>query len=141
MAAQHHQQTRTMRQRLGDFGEQAAAAYLTRHGYTILARNWRCRAGEIDLIARQGAQLVFVEVRTRRSNQYGPAPAETITPAKQARLIALAYAYLETCATEEAGKEAGEETISWRIDVVAIELGRGGRIAHLEHIPNAIEQA
>jgi len=56
----------TPKRQLGDRGEQAATAYLEQCGYTIVTRNWRCRYGEIDLVARDGEQLVFVEVRTRR---------------------------------------------------------------------------
>lgn len=111
---------------LGRFGEAAAAAQLIRQGYTIIDRNWRCSLGEIDLIARQGECLVFVEVRTRR----GPAPPlESITPAKQRRLRALAYAYLE--------KLAGPEAL-WRIDLVAVNIDRHGLVAGLEHLPYAV---
>ncbi len=67
------------RQRLGRWGEGVAATHLEAHGYTILARNWRCAAGEIDLVARDGETLVFVEVKTRRGRAYG-APEEALTP-------------------------------------------------------------
>ncbi|NTW97526.1 MAG: YraN family protein, partial [Oscillochloris sp.] len=80
------------RRALGDFGESAARSHLLRAGYAILASNWRCRIGEIDLVARQGDQLVFVEVRTRRAD--GPiSPEESISPAKRRRMLALADAY------------------------------------------------
>jgi putative endonuclease len=118
------------RRRLGNFGEAAAAAHLTRQGYTLLARQWRCSAGEIDLVAQQRDVLVFVEVRTRRGGAYG-SPEESITAAKQARLVALAYAYL-------AAHELGDAQ-PWRIDVIAIEVDGRGRISRLEHLPNAIE--
>jgi putative endonuclease len=122
--------TRDMRRSLGDFGETAAAAYLGRHGYAILERKWRCRTGEIDLVAHRDDQVIFVEVRTRHVGAYG-SPEESVTPAKQARLVALAYAYLEA-------REMGD-TADWRIDVIAIEIDGSGRIVRFNHIPAAIE--
>lgn len=118
-----------LRKRLGDFGEQAAAAHLLRRGYRLVARKWRCVGGEIDLVMRDGATLVFVEVRTRRAES-GSA-AESVGRAKQGRLIALAYAYLEAV--------AAPADAPWRIDVVAIGVDRAGRIAELRHIPSAVE--
>ncbi|WP_157315382.1 YraN family protein [Chitinibacter sp. GC72] len=78
----------------GQLAEQMAAAYLIEHGLTILARNWSCRHGEIDLVAQDGKQLVFVEVRMRQSSRFGGAAA-SITPAKQAKLWASAQQYLQ----------------------------------------------
>ena len=83
-----------LRKNLGDFGEQAAAAHLMKRGYALIARKWRCPAGEIDLLMRDGPTLVFVEVRTRRGDRLGTAE-ELVGRAKQTKLIALAYAYLE----------------------------------------------
>ncbi len=128
MAEQHG---RDMRRQLGDFGEQVATAHLQRHGYRILERKWRCQAGELDLVAQQGEQIVFVEVRTRRSTMHGM-PEESITLHKQHRLITLAYTYLEA-------HNLGDTT-AWRIDVVAIDIDGGGRVMRLNHIPYAIEQ-
>jgi putative endonuclease len=119
-----------IRKKLGDFGEQAAATYLIRQGYALLARQWRGPGGELDLVMREGAELVFVEVRTRRGA--AGLAEESIGRAKQARLIALAYAYLEAAALPE--------DIVWRIDVVALDVDRAGRIARLEHIRDAIEE-
>lgn len=116
---------------LGSFGEQIAANYLTRQGYRVEARNWRCVAGEIDLVMRDGRTLVFVEVRTRRSAPAGTAE-ESVGTSKRARLAALAYAYLEAHTLPEA--------TSWRIDVVAIAIDRAGQVAHINHIPNAVEE-
>jgi putative endonuclease len=124
------------RRTLGSTGERAAAAYLVRHGYTIIARNWRCRSGEIDLIARQGDQLVFVEVRTRRAALAGLAE-ESITPTKQARLRTLAYTYLQEHAHDGDG---ANPAIEWRIDVIAVQMGRRGRVVALNHIPAAIAE-
>lgn len=118
------------RRRLGDFGESAVAAYLVRQGYTILARKWRCTVGEIDLIACQGDQVIFVEVRTRRGLAQGCAE-ESITPAKRNRLIQLAYTYLDA--------QHLDENSAWRIDVVAVQVDAAGRIASLTHIPHAVE--
>lgn len=78
---------------LGVQGEQVAAAYLTAHGYRIRERNFRCRLGEIDLIAEEGGRVVFVEVKTRRGHHYG-LPQEAVNRAKQERLRRLAEYYL-----------------------------------------------
>lgn len=77
----------------GAEAEDWAARYLQAQGLKLLARNWRCRYGEIDLILREGATLVFVEVRARRRSDYGSA-AESISAAKRARLKRSAQAYL-----------------------------------------------
>jgi putative endonuclease len=81
-----------MRQR-GRLGEDLAVAYLKRQGLELLARNYRCRYGEIDLIARDGQTLVFVEVRMRGSNDYGGAAA-SITAGKQTKLVRAARHFL-----------------------------------------------
>ena len=119
------------RKKLGEFGEQVAAAHLMRQGYALIARQWRCAAGEIDLLMRDGATLVFVEVRTRRGNRAGAAE-ESVGRGKQAKLSALAYTYLE-----EHGTPADQ---LWRIDVVAVDVDRSGRIAGVRHIRDAIEE-
>lgn len=77
----------------GHVAEQLAGQYLTRQGLVIVARNYRCRGGEVDLICRDGATLVFVEVRLRSSGRFGGAAA-SITPRKQARIILAARHYL-----------------------------------------------
>jgi putative endonuclease len=126
-----------VRKKLGDFGEQAAAAYLLRQGYVLLERKWRNAnggkgfpGGEIDLVLRDGPALVFVEVRTRR----GPAGVaeESVGRGKRARLASLAYAYLEAAAVPP--------DVPWRIDVVALDIDRAGRVARLEHIRDAVEE-
>ncbi len=119
------------RRKLGDFGEQVAAAHLTKQGYQVLARKWRCASGELDLVLRDGATLVFVEVRTRRGDSAGSAEA-SVGRSKQERLIALAYAYLEATDTPEHS--------AWRIDVIAIDIDRSGRVARLHHIHDAVEE-
>ncbi|GAB4209694.1 MAG: YraN family protein [Roseiflexaceae bacterium] len=118
------------RKQLGDFGERAAAAHLERQGMLVLERKWRCPAGELDLVLRDGVTLVFAEVRTRRAG--GPSAEESVGPGKRARLIGLAYAYCEA-------NSISEQT-PWRIDVVAVEIDRGGRIMRIAHIPSAVEE-
>lgn len=102
------------RQALGVDGEDQAAAWYMARGYTVEARNWRCRDGELDLVVRRGRDVVFVEVKARRSDRFG-LPAEAVTPAKQRRLRGLAVRYLR-----DTGTRAG----SLRFDVVAILAGR-----------------
>ena len=123
------------RRATGRRGEALAARYLEQQGYQLVERNYRCAAGEIDLVVQTGDALVFVEVRTRRSVALGT-PEESITPAKAQRLIALAWTYLQ----ERQATEAAEATeVAWRIDVIAIELDRRGRVRRLNHVPYAVE--
>lgn len=120
--------TRDYRRKLGQRGEQLAVAHLERQGYVILERNWRCPAGELDIVAREGETLAFVEVRTRRGERFG-SPEESLTPAKQSRLIELAQTYVQ---------EKGLTDPSWRIDVVAVELDERGRTRRINLIRNAV---
>jgi putative endonuclease len=106
----------TPQQALGRYGETLAARHLSARGYTIQARNWRCPQGELDLVAHDGTEWVFVEVRTRRAPNTDTA-IESITPAKQARVLAAAEAYLAAHDLE------GQP---WRLDVVVIALTRQG---------------
>lgn len=82
-----------LKQLLGKFAENRAEKLLREAGLAILARNYRCRQGEIDLIAQEGDTVVFVEVRSRNRQDYGSA-AESITPTKQRRIVAAARHYL-----------------------------------------------
>jgi len=102
-------------QKLGKLGEDAAAAYLQEQGYRILCRNFRCRMGEIDLIAAKGYGLTFVEVKTRRNDCYGR-PCESVTSRKRGRLKAAADYYLST-----RPKNAFRPQ-SLRFDVLEIEI-------------------
>lgn len=114
------------RQRLGAWGERVAADYLTRRGYAVLARNVRTPHGELDLVARKGDLLLFVEVKTRRSHSFAY-PEEAVTPRKQARMLMAAEHYL--------GLQPGcPET--WQFDVLAIERGPNGEpfITHFENV-------
>jgi putative endonuclease len=79
---------------VGAAGEGAVAGWYAGQGYEVLARNWRVREGEIDLVARRGGTLVFCEVKTRRSDAFG-IPAEAVTPRKQQRLRLLARLWLD----------------------------------------------
>jgi putative endonuclease len=119
------------RKRLGNLGERLAAGYLRRQGYLILETDWRCQAGQVDLIARDGEQLVFVEVKTRRSQRAG-LPEEAVTRAKKERLIRLAESYRQS-------KPEGDLPESWRIDVVAIDVSGSGAIQRIELIKSAVE--
>jgi putative endonuclease len=101
------------RRAFGQAGEDRAAAWYRARGYVVLDRNWRCREGELDLVVRRGRMLVFVEVKTRRTDRFG-IPAESITPTKRQRLRALAQRYLEATGTRPA---------SLRFDVVSILAG------------------
>jgi putative endonuclease len=94
----------------GDAGEARAAAWYEAAGYEVLARNWRCRDGEIDLVAAGRGCVVFCEVKSRASAAFG-LPAEAVTPAKQARLRRLAARWLD---------EAGRRPREVRFDVAAI---------------------
>jgi putative endonuclease len=111
---------------LGRAGEALAAARLEAAGLRIVDRNWRCRDGEVDLVAAGPGLLVFCEVKTRRGNGYG-SPAAAVTPAKQARLRRLAAAYLAAGAVP---------ACSVRFDVVAVTWPRGGppAVDHLEGV-------
>ena len=80
---------------LGHLGEERAVAYYRAHGYAVLERNWRCRAGEVDLICARGRTLVVCEVKARGQTAHGH-PLEAVTRAKQLRLRRLAGAYLRS---------------------------------------------
>ena len=111
---------------LGDRGEREAARMLRRAGLKILTRNYRTGQGEVDLIARDGATLVFVEVKSRKQG----APAEAVTPEKQRRLTLAALHFL---------KRHGLLEQPCRFDVVAIVWPEGRRPASIEHFSNAFE--
>lgn len=114
---------------IGLLGEDLAVDFLRRRGYKILARNFRTRFAEIDLIARHRGTLVFVEVKSRRSPAYGH-PKEAITPAKQRRISMAALAYL---------KQERALDRPARFDVVTVQLKDGK--PSIEVIANAFELA
>jgi putative endonuclease len=121
----------TARSELGARGEGLARAFLKAKGYQVVATNYRCPSGEMDIIARDGPCLVFVEVRTRRSRGGFGAPQESISRGKRERLIAVAETYIQGC-------EGAPE--DWRIDLVAINIDSRGVVRPVEHIESAVER-
>lgn len=115
-------------QPLGKRGERAAARYLKRRGYKILARGDRLPPGELDLVALDRQTIVFVEVKTRRSSEAGH-PAEAVGPGKQRRLTRLGVTFL---------KRYGLLEHSARFDVVAVTWPEGER-PRIEHFENAFD--
>jgi len=113
---------------LGARGEELAAAWYTGHGYTVLARNWRCREGELDLVVSRDRCLVFCEVKTRTGTGFG-LPAEAVTGAKQRRLRRLAARWLG-----EQSSSVGFAEL--RFDVASVTL-RSGSDGELEVIEGA----
>ncbi len=112
----------------GALGEKLARDFLKKRGYHILETNYRCPRGEADIVARHKDALVFVEVRTKTSREFGT-PEESITPAKQERMRVVALHYRQT---------HDNLPQSWRIDVVAIELNQKGKPSRIELIENAV---
>ncbi len=116
------------RKALGALGEKKAVEYLKKRRYRIRETNFRCRAGEIDIVAQDKDYLVFVEVRTRTGSDFGT-PEESVNAAKKERLISVALTYLQTHTNLPP---------LWRFDVVAIEVNPEGQISRIELIRNAI---
>ena len=113
---------------LGAFGEAAAAEYLRKKRYEILAMNYRCRLGELDIIARQRQTFVFVEVKLRREGGFASA-AEAVTPVKQRRLMIAAETWLA---------ENGLEDVPCRFDIIEIYLAKtGSKVAGINHLEEA----
>ena len=109
---------------LGAYGEGIAAEYLHEQGYTLVERNFRCPLGEIDIIAEKRHDLIFVEVKTRRSTLFGT-PQEAVGARKQRQLIRAAQWYL---------KRAGRSHRHPRFDVIGIlvQQGKTPQITHIE---------
>lgn len=112
---------------VGRYGEDVAVRHARALGWTVLDRNWRCRAGELDLVALDGTELVVVEVKTRRSQRFGH-PALAVTPDKLARLRRLTALWLAAHDVRPA---------SVRIDVVAIVVPPRGA-ARLDHLVGVV---
>ena len=112
----------------GGAAEERACRHLDRSGFTIVERNFRTRGGEIDIVARKGDVLVFVEVRSREVTDFGT-PEESITPDKRRRIVATARHYLSNV-PPSSWREA-------RFDVIAIE--GSGDTAVLRHYPAAFD--
>jgi putative endonuclease len=122
---------------LGRFGESVAADHLVASGLTVLARNWRCREGEVDIVALDGDVLVMCEVKTRRGVGFGT-PLDAVTPAKAARLRRLACRWL---ADQRAGVAAGsaaefDRYAEVRFDVVSVLRPPSGPTT-VEHLRGA----
>jgi len=113
-------------QRIGKWGEEAAAEFLVQRGYVIIAQNFRTPYGEIDIVARQGDITIFLEVKTRTSNTMG-LPEASITPRKRQHMISAAEYYA-----------AESEIDHWQIDVVSIE-GKPGSEPKITYFENAIQ--
>ena len=112
---------------LGQYGENLAVEHLTAAGMTVLARNWRCREGELDIVARDGNALVFVEVKARSGTGFGE-PAEALGPVKARRIRGLACRWLM-----EQQPPGGHEL---RFDVVSVVCRRGAA-PELRHLRDA----
>jgi putative endonuclease len=119
----------TDRKALGDAGEQAAVELLERSGYRVLARNFRCPYGEVDVVAEREEVVAFVEVRTRSTAAWGD-PSHTVSWAKQRKVTRAALHYLFTHG------DLGRDRMI-RFDVVSV-VGRGPN-ASVEHIPDAFD--
>lgn len=128
----------SQRRQLGNTGEALALQTLTANGLTILDQNWRCPVGELDIVAQEIAPdfasgypqvtwLVLVEVRTRRGDAFGTA-LQALTPRKAAKLREVAESYVQQ----------HEWRGPWRIDFVAVQMDKSGRLVAVEHIRHAV---
>ncbi|MBT6253982.1 YraN family protein [Candidatus Uhrbacteria bacterium] len=115
-----------MRKAVGQFGEDFATRYLKKKGYRVLARNWKAMGVELDIVCKYEGELVFVEVKTRRSRVAGD-PEDSVTVLKRSHLERAAHAYLDTLSDHD---------VPWRVDVVAINLVEGNdpEVVHFEGI-------
>lgn len=131
MRSEEEQRVAASRRRggaIGRRGEDLAALWLERRGYTILERNWRRPCGELDLIAEYAGEIVGVEVKTRSSGAMGE-PEEAVTRAKQRKLLLTIQTYL---------MEKGDEQRPYRLDVLAVRLAPNGAHLDTRHYPAAI---
>ncbi len=122
---------RTVIQQIGKEGEDVAARLIRALNYEILEKNYYAPYGEIDLIALDQAEVVFIEVRTRKENKISP-PEETVTFRKQQKLLKSAQHYLSV--------NAPLQNSPWRIDIIGIELDKKGFFKNIEHLKGAIEE-
>ncbi|HHY83448.1 MAG TPA: YraN family protein [Clostridiales bacterium] len=116
----------TDRQKLGKWGEEQGSRYLESLGYHILCRNYRCRIGEVDIIAAKEGQLVFIEVKTRRTASYG-SPSEAVNYRKRAKYEKAALYFI---------KETGQKDVSCRFDIIEVMVHPDGTCT-INHIVNA----
>ncbi|MFH1552444.1 MAG: YraN family protein [Candidatus Omnitrophota bacterium] len=117
------------RQITGRLGEKIAGRFLASRGFIILRRNFSTPFGEIDLIAEKNGCIIFLEVKTRTSERFGP-PLSSVTKTKQEHIIRNCQYYL---------KRYGLHGKPCRIDAIAVNLEPGGKLEKLEHVKNAIE--
>ncbi|MDU0201375.1 YraN family protein [Paenibacillus sp. MAH-36] len=122
------EQGKDNRKQLGKLGEDAAEAFLSSKDYRILERNWRCRTGELDIIAEQAGTIVFIEVRTRRSTGRFGTAKESVDTRKQMKVKETAQFYLHRFQKYEN---------SVRFDVIAVEIYLDGATTQIEHIQGA----
>ncbi len=116
------------RRNTGILGENLAKNFLKKKKYKIIETNYRCPQGEIDIVARHKDYLVFIEVRSKTSLNYG-SPEESVTPIKKERLINAAYHYRQS---------HNDLPELWRIDFVAVEITPEGKPSRIELIENAV---
>src|ERR1035437_2637505 len=116
------------RKETGNLGEKLARDFLKKKGYKIIEMNYRCPAGEMDIIAKQKDCLVFVEVRTKTGTGFG-SPEESVTATKRAHLRNVAVRYLQ---------EKTNLPEQWRIDFIAVELEPTGKVKRIEQIESAV---
>ncbi|ANE47523.1 hypothetical protein SY83_15935 [Paenibacillus swuensis] len=120
--------SRTNRRKTGAIGEEKAVVYLVTQGYHIIKLNWRCRTGEIDIIAGHADVIVFIEVRSRTSKgRYGTA-AESVTVRKQQQVRETAQVYLKTSSSYKA---------KVRFDVITVYLDADNDAVEMSHIQHA----
>ncbi|MDO9347866.1 MAG: YraN family protein [Anaerolineales bacterium] len=115
------------RQRIGRWGEAVAADYLINKGFRLLTTNARTPYGEIDLICQREGQIVFVEVKTRTSHTFGY-PEDSVTPRKQAHMLAAAEHYLQEHELDD----------DWQFDVIAVEGSPGDQSPRITHFENVL---
>ena len=117
------------RHQIGEWGEAVALRHLESKGYRIRAQNWRTPEGEVDIVAQDDETIVFVEVKTRTTHEFGW-PEESITVAKRRRLQRAAWAYLQAHEMLD---------VMWRIDVIAIDRSSSGAVERLDHYVDAVD--
>ncbi|MEW6201225.1 MAG: YraN family protein [bacterium] len=118
------------RRTIGNTGERAAARYLRDRGFLILHTNYRCYAGEIDIIARKLNLLVFAEVKTRSSADFA-APEESVTYSKEKKITNTASHYIDKYKLHN---------LECRFDIFSVYVNEKGRVTKVEHLPDAFDE-
>ena len=116
------------RKATGALGEKLAREFLKKKGYRIRELNYKCKHGEIDIVAEKKGYLIFVEVRTKTSKEFG-SPEESMTQLKKEKLVNLGLSYINAHQNLPS---------SWRIDFVAVELDQAGKATRIELIENVV---